>query len=110
MNAEPTSPIEAFLFDMGDVLIRFSHARMFAQVAEVLGKSPDEVRRCFSAPGAMTAYDRGDLSDDDMMMQMERIAGRPVDRKRLTRAVADIFESSPGMFEVLTELRRRGYR
>jgi len=106
----PHPPIEAFLFDMGDVLIKFSHARMFAQAAEVLGVPVEEIRDYFSMPGAMAAYDRGDLSDEEMLLEMERIAGQPVDRRRLGQAVSDIFEPSPGMEEVLTELKSRGYR
>jgi HAD superfamily hydrolase (TIGR01509 family) len=105
-----TPPIEAFLFDMGDVLIKFSHVRLCTQVADVLGTPAEAVRDYFMAPGVMAAYDRGDLSDDEMMAAMDRLAGRPVDRGRLTQAVADIFEPSPGMLEVLTELKRRGYR
>ena len=107
---KPHPPIEAFLFDMGNVLINFSHARMFAQAAEILGVPVEEIRDYFSMPGAMAAYDRGDLSDEEMLLEMERLSGQPVDRRRLAQAVSDIFEPSPGMEEMLAELKRQGYR
>ena len=103
-------PVEAFLFDMGDVLIKFSHARMFAQVAAVIGRPPEEVQRLFVETGLFVGYDRGDLTDEEFVMRVERCAATPVERRELMHAVADIFEPSPGMFEVLTELKRRGYR
>jgi len=102
--------VKAFLFDMGDVLIKFSHQRMFDQIAEVIGKPPQDVMRYFGNPELMTGYDRGDLDEEHMLRGIEGFAGRTIDRPRFINAVADIFEPNPGMFEVLTELKRRGYR
>ena len=104
------APIEAFLFDMGDVLIKFSHARMFEQLSEVLGPPPHEIKRVFETSGMFVGYDRGDLSDDEMLRRIEAIAERPVDREDLGNALSDIFEPNPEMFELLKELKSRGHR
>ena len=109
-DGRPHPEVKAFLFDMGDVLIKFSHSRMFAQVGEVVGRSAEEVRRLFQDDRLIVGYDRGDVTEDDLFAMMERFAGKALDRRRLTNAVSDIFEPSPGMFEVLTELKHHGYR
>jgi putative hydrolase of the HAD superfamily len=103
-------PVKAFLFDMGDVLIKFSHSRMFAQISEVLRRPVEDVKRLFQDTGLFVGYDRGDVDDDEALSRIEAFVGRPVDQRRLLHALSDIFEPSPGMFELLTELKRRGYR
>jgi glucose-1-phosphatase len=103
-------PIEAFLFDMGDVLIKFSHARMFRQLGEVLGRDADEVKRAVVDSGTFVGYDRGDLSDDEMFTRIQSLSARELDRDAVWNALSDIFEPSPGMFELLTDLKARGFR
>ena len=110
MSGSSQAPVKAFLFDMGDVLIKFSHSRMFAQIADVLDRSADDVKRLFQDTGLFVGYDRGDIDDDEAISRIEAFVGRPIDRRRLLHAMSDIFEPSPGMFELLTELKRRGYR
>lgn len=110
MNGSPHPPVKAFLFDMGDVLIKFSHSRMFAQIGDVLERTTDDVKRLFVDTGLFVSYDRGDVDDDEAISRIEAFVGRSVNRRRLLHAMSDIFEPSPGMFELLTELKRRGYR
>lgn len=110
MSGSTHPEVKAFLFDMGDVLIKFSHARMFAQLSEVLERPVDEVKRLFQDTGLFVGYDRGDIDDDEAIARIEAFVGRPIDHRRLLLAMSDIFEPSPGMFELLTELKRRGFR
>jgi glucose-1-phosphatase len=110
MSGSTHPPVKAFLFDMGDVLIKFSHSRMFAQIGEVLNRTTDDVKRLFQDTGLFVGYDRGDIGDDEAISRIEAFVGCSVDRRHLLHAMSDIFEPSPGMFELLTELKRRGYR
>ena len=109
MSGSTHPEVKAFLFDMGDVLIKFSHARMFAQLSEVLERPVDEVKRLFQDTGLFVGYDRGDIDDDEAIARIEAFVGRPIDHRRLLLAMSDIFEPSPGMFELLTELKRAGF-
>ena len=110
MSGTTQATIEAFLFDMGDVLIKFSHARMFAQLAAVLGRTAEELKRGFLESGIYIGYDRGDFDDDEMFRRVSALSKRKLDRAEVWQAMSDIFEPSPGMFELLTELKRLGYR
>jgi len=110
MNGSTYPEVKAFLFDMGDVLIKFSHARMFIQLSEVLERPVDEVKHLFQETGLFVGYDRGDIDDDEAISRIETFVGRPIDHRALQLAMSNIFEPSPRMFELLTELKRRGFR
>jgi len=110
MSGTTQAPIEAFLFDMGDVLIKFSHARMFAQLAAVLGRTAEELKRGFLESGIYIGYDRGDFDDDEMFRRVSALSKRKLDRAEVWQAMSDIFEPSPGMFELLTELKGHRHR
>jgi FMN phosphatase YigB (HAD superfamily) len=110
MRERTQVPIEAFLFDMGDVLIKFSHARMFAQLAPLLGRTAEEVQLGFHVSGMHVGYDRGDFDDEEMFRRISTLSDRSLDRAEVWRAMSDIFEPSPGLFELLTELKKQGFR
>lgn len=102
--------IRTFLFDLGNVLLYFSHERMFAQIAEVCGRPPDEVRRVLVDEQLGDAFETGRLTADALHRELEQRLAAHLDRSALSRAVGDIFESNVDMLPVLDALRQRGHR
>lgn len=102
--------IRTFLFDLGNVLLYFSHERMFAQIAALCGRTPDEVRRVLVDEQLGDAFETGRLTADDVHRELEQRLEARLDRTALSQAVGDIFESNADMLPVLDALRQRGHR
>ena len=102
--------IQTFLFDLGNVLVRFSHERMCAQMGAVCGQSPQAMRTLRMESGLQWEFERGLLSEAQFHERIERAVGRSVDFDRLVHAGADIFELTEEMVPVIDALRSRGHR
>jgi putative hydrolase of the HAD superfamily len=100
--------IRAVFFDIGNVVLYFSHERMCRQLAEASGAAVDAVRRQIFESGFATRYDRGDATTADLVIELETAAGRPVDPALVRRAATDIFVANAGVAGVVESLARRG--
>ncbi|HTI51484.1 MAG TPA: HAD-IA family hydrolase [Planctomycetaceae bacterium] len=102
--------IEAFLFDLGNVLLHFSHERMCRQIAELCGLTPVEIRRLFFESGIQQDVERGKLTEQELHSLLERTAGRSLDFDALVEAASDIFAPNTDIFPVIDSLRSQGRR
>lgn len=101
--------IEAFLFDMGNVLVHFSHERMCRQVAECCGVAPELVRKVLFESGFEWRYEAGEISSQDFHCQFQDRVDRRVDFDTLWRAGCDIFWRNESIEPVVNELRGQGF-
>lgn len=101
-------------FDIGMVLVEFSHEIMCRQMAEVAGISTDAVRDAlFGSQENVTAivrYESGKITTDEFFDHFCQITGAAPDRKRLADAVCDIFQPIEPMFELVRSLAEAGNR
>lgn len=97
------------LYDLGNVLVYFSHERMYEQIGEVCGRTGADVHD-FLAQGLMLDCEEGRVEDEDFHAEIERWSGRPVDPQALRRAGSDIFWPNEAMLEVLRRVRATGRR
>ena len=102
--------IRTFLFDLGNVLLYFSHERMCAQLGALCGRSAREMRGLLMDSGLHDEYERGRLSEAAFQQRLESLLQRDLELAALQRAGGDIFESNPSMLPVLDALRARGHR
>jgi len=102
--------IDACLFDMGNVLVYFSHAVMCDQIASVCGCSADEVRQALFESQWQHEIERGEISEDEFHRRWENHLNREIDRAALIRAASDIFTPNHEIIPVLASLRRQGKR
>jgi putative hydrolase of the HAD superfamily len=102
--------LRTVLFDMGNVLVHFSHERMCHQMAEVCGSSADEVRGLLFDEQLQLDFERGRFTEDEFHQQLQRRFDRAIDREALIRAASDIFWPNRSIVPVLDALRSRGMR
>ncbi|MFN0197703.1 MAG: HAD family hydrolase [Planctomycetaceae bacterium] len=102
--------IRTILFDMGNVLIFFSHERMCEQLGRLIDKSGTEIHSWLMDSGRQWDYERGLITPIEFHKMFVEWAGRPVDPQVLHRASSDIFEPNFDMQPVLAELKSAGYR
>jgi len=103
-----------FYFDMGNVLLFFSHQRMAAQMAAVVGVSPKRAWQILFDGDLGTRHEEGRISEDQFYDEFCRTAGvanQPViDRAALELAANDIFWLHTPMVALVGRLFAGGYR
>jgi FMN phosphatase YigB (HAD superfamily) len=101
-------PPKIIYFDLGNVLLSFSHARMCRQMADVAGVSPELIRDVlFDAndPSAVQwQYEVGRISTDEYYDYICRRIGCRPDRPRLEHAACDIFQPIAATWELVQAL------
>ena len=103
-----------FYFDMGNVLLFFSHQRMAAQMAAVVGVTPERAWQILFDGDLGTRHEEGRLSEDQFYDEFCRTAGvanQPaIDRTALELASNDIFRLNAPMVALVGRLNAGGYR
>ncbi len=99
-------------FDMGNVLLRFSHEKMAEQMAAVVGIEPAEVWRIlFEGQDALEwKYERGELKREEFYGRFCEASGASADIDRLDAAGNDIFELNAPIVGPLGHLAGAGFR
>ena len=107
-------PIKLLYFDLGNVLLSFSHERMCAQMAEVAGVSQEAVRDVIFAQGDAQAaawqFETGEITTDEYFDFFCRATGTQPDRRRLAHAVCDIFAPMNESWGLVRRLASAGNR
>jgi putative hydrolase of the HAD superfamily len=98
------------LFDMGKVLLDFSHERMARQMAAVAGIAYDLSWQTIFGGDLNERWERGDLSTAQFCDEFDAITHSRGDRAALEDAANDIFSPLPQMMAVTGHLRAAGYR
>jgi FMN phosphatase YigB (HAD superfamily) len=107
-------PPKILYFDLGKVLVEFSHERMCNQMAEVAGTTPEAVRQALfgdtESLAALIRYETGHITTDEFFDHFCHSTGTTPDRKRLEAAVCDIFAPIEPMWELVGRLAQAGNR
>jgi glucose-1-phosphatase len=107
-------PPKILYFDIGNVLMAFSHERMCQQMAEVAGISQqamwDFLFQDTSPASIQWRYECGQIGTDQFFQCLCETMGVRPDRRRLEQAVCDIFEPIEAMSDVVHSLAARGHR
>ncbi|MCI0359920.1 MAG: HAD family phosphatase [Planctomycetaceae bacterium] len=108
-------PQRPFLyFDMGNVLLFFSHERMAAQMAAVVGITPERAWQILFEGDLGTRHEEGRITEDQFYDEFCRLAGVAnlpiVDREALEQAANDIFWLHVPMVALTGRLDAAGYR
>jgi len=106
-------PPKVLYFDLGNVLMSFSHDRMCRQMAAVAGISPEAMRDAIfgkESQAAQIQFETGLISTDEFFDFICRATGTRPDREKLAHACCDIFEPIEPMWELVRRLAAAGYR
>jgi putative hydrolase of the HAD superfamily len=103
-------PPRFLYFDLGNVLLYFSHARMCRQMAQVAAVDETLVRHVLFDTGLEIEYERGDVSTPEFYARFCHAIGRHPPMEDLAMAANDIFEVNVGMKGLLAALHGAGHR
>ncbi len=102
--------IRTCLFDMGNVLVFFSHDRMCEQLGNLCDRSTEEIRQLLLDSGVQWNYERGWLSPAQFHRWFQEAAGREILFDDMKRAASDIFWLNEPIVPVLDQLKAQGVR
>ena len=102
--------LRTVLFDLGNVVLHFSHERMFAQMGELAGMSAEEIRRLVQDHNVVREFETGRMSRPELHRLFETWTGKVVDRRRLMRAISNIFTPNESLVAVIDQLKKAGLR
>jgi putative hydrolase of the HAD superfamily len=102
--------IRTCLFDMGNVLLHFSHDRMCQQMGTLCRKSGDDLRRLLLDSGVQWEFERGLLTAEEFHRRFQELVGTMVDLNELIVAASDIFEVNRPMIGILDSLKAQQVR
>ncbi len=102
--------MKSVLFDLGNVLLPFSHDKMYEQLSILTGRESEQIKAWSLEQQALQRMDRGEWSFPVLHERFQQWLGRSVDPIDLERAIADIFRRD-GEMELITEaLKEFGIR
>ncbi|MFN9717736.1 MAG: HAD family hydrolase [Planctomycetota bacterium] len=102
--------IRTCFFDMGNVLIYFSHEKMVRNIAEVCGWPENQTKMFLLDEGRQWKLERGDITEEQFHEDFCRAAGRNLDIDELRLAAADIFWQNDSIVPVLHRLKENKIR
>ena len=102
--------IKTFLFDLGNVLLFFSHERMYRQIGLVMGMAPHRVRSILAKNELQWRYEAGDVTTNELFEVLAAEGSAGCSRLQFVEAASDIFTPNQAMLPVLKALRERNYR
>ena len=103
-------PVQTCIFDLGNVLLFFSHDLMVQNMATVGSTSEHVVREFLFNGGFQEAFESGELTEQQFHAEFESWCGTSVALDDLRLAVGDIFELNVPMIPLLEQLRSVGVR
>lgn len=101
---------EFLYFDLGKVILHFSHARMCQQVADALGAPVAEVQAFLFSPEVHLPYERGQMSTDELLVHLNRRFDGELQLSAAVAALGDIFWLNAPIVPLLVGLKSAGYR
>jgi glucose-1-phosphatase len=95
-------------FDLGNVLIFFSHQKMCRQVAEYCDLAIELVEKVMHQYGDL--YERGHVDNKTIYDEFCRLSPKKLQFESLMHAVGNIFEPNDPVISIALDLKKNGHR
>lgn len=101
--------IDAYLFDFGNVVVKFDHWRFCRGLAAETprGPSAEAIYRSVFSSSLNDEFERGRISGDDLYELLASQLSLEVPKERFKDLWCDIFTPNPGMVQLLLSLKER---
>lgn len=99
---------QTVFFDLGNVLLFFSHDKMWSQLADLTSLCPVFLREQFLKQGAFEAYENGRLDTDQIYRTLQSLSSRSFSLLEAMRAASDIFTPNATLWPIVEKLKNGG--
>ena len=100
-------PIKTLFFDLGGVLINFSHEKMCRNIAQYCGLDPEIVRTHLFEKKLAEDYERGRIDSKTLYQLFRSLSGKALVFEELMHAASDIFSLKNETPELLEACKRQ---
>jgi len=94
-------------FDIGNVLVKFSHEKMVQQIADVCGLTTSEIYDFLFTKNYCNQYQLGNISGETLHKMLLEQSSNKVSFDTLMHAVCNIFEEMEGMLNLIKTLKKK---
>lgn len=101
---------QVLLFDLGKVLLSFSHDLMCEQVGRRCGVSATQAREVLFATDVHWPYEKGEITTAQVVQRLESRFSVTLDPQQIVDDLGDIFRLNAGMMPILSGLKAAGWR
>ncbi|MCB1116610.1 MAG: HAD family phosphatase [Chlamydiia bacterium] len=101
---------KTLIFDLGNVLVDFSHEKMFSQMAAVTGIPSEEVHSLLFEERTGLQYERGLITTEEIYALIKTKATLSFEMPELLDAASSIFSPKIEMERLVHKLKTIGYR
>lgn len=102
--------IKTLIFDLGNVLLHFSNSKLVKQVADICGRSVEDVESFFYRGNLSHEFELGKISSLDIYELFKEFSQKKFSKEELFLAVSDIFIENKSLVKVLEKAKEKGYR
>lgn len=102
--------IQFLYFDLGRVLLDFTHERGFEQIAKAAGIDANRVQQVLLQDGLSDRYEVGEITTDEFHQTFCEATSTSITSDALCLAWSDIFEIIPGSFRIAANVKAAGNR
>jgi putative hydrolase of the HAD superfamily len=102
--------MKTLFFDIGNVLVFFSHPKMFEQIATCTGLSRPFLQDLAAKTSILSDYETGKISTETLYADLLRLAAKPFTLPMFKQAVADIFTPNRDVWPLVEHLKAAGHR
>jgi HAD superfamily hydrolase (TIGR01509 family) len=102
--------IRTCFFDMGNVLLHFSHDLMCRNIGRLCGWDEQQARDFLFAEGRQWRMERGEMAEEQFHAELSDVSGRKLHLDDLRTAAADIFTLNEGLVPILHDLKSSDIR
>jgi putative hydrolase of the HAD superfamily len=102
--------LRTILLDLGNVVLFFSHERMFQQMGDLCGLTGEEIRQRMRDHNVIVEFETGRMNRSEFHRVFESWTGQKVDRRKILRAASNIFTPNESLIAALDRIKRAGVR
>ncbi len=101
---------KTIIFDLGNVLVDFSHEKMFNQVASLTGIPSENIYEFLMEERAGLQYERGLISTEEIYQLIQKQATITFELSEFIQAASMIFSPKKEMELLVKKLKEKGYQ
>lgn len=102
--------IQTMYFDLGNVLIFFSHKKMYQQLASLSGLSADVLQSIFVQNGLGLQYETGYITTDELYSHLHRLGTQDFSKDEFMQAASQIFHPNEEMPPIIDQMKKQSVR
>lgn len=102
--------IKTIFFDLGNVLVFFSHEKMFHQLSFCTGLSPESIRQNLTEGKLQENYETGRIDSASLCQFFQKKSPKTFTLCEFLKAASDIFAPNDSLWPLVEELKNLGIR